>query len=265
MCLALVRNCDAHFVSIESPALRAGETDLVVPVPGGAATVSGLGVVEVREETSAIDKVVSLEAGGTMSSFVVSLALIGNWDAHLIGVKGPMFRAGKADLVVPVPGSTATVSGLGVVEIREETSAIDKVVSLEAGGTSTAFVMALALIRHRHADFVSIENPVFGAGEADLVVPVPGGAATVSGLGVVEVREETSTIDKVISLEAGGTMSSFVVSFALVSNWHTNLISVESPSLGAGETDLAVPVPGGTSNIGWLSVVEVGEDACSLL
>ena len=195
MCLALVRNCDAHFVSIESPALRAGETDLVVPVPGGAATVSGFGVVEIREEASTIDKVVSLEAGGTMSSFVVSLALIGNWDAHLIGVKGPMFRAG----------------------------------------------------------------------EADLVVPVPGGAATVSGLGVVEIREEASTIDKVVSLEAGGAVASFVVSFALISNWHTNLISVESPSLGAGETDLVVPVPGGTSNIGWLSVVEVGEDAGSLL
>ena len=53
-----------------------------------------------------------------------------------------------------------------------------------------------------NADFVSIEDPVFGAGKADLVVPVPGGASGVGGLGVVEVREDALSFLEVISLVA---------------------------------------------------------------
>ena len=53
-----------------------------------------------------------------------------------------------------------------------------------------------------NANFVSIEDPVFGAGEADLVVPVPGGASGVGGLGIVEVREDTLSFLEVVSLEA---------------------------------------------------------------
>ena len=59
--------------------------------------------------------------------------------------------------------------------------------------------MSLALVGDGHADLVSIEGPVLGAGEADLVVPVPGGASRVSGLGVVEVREEALSILKIVS------------------------------------------------------------------
>ena len=62
--------------------------------------------------------------------------------------------------------------------------------------------MRFALIRDGNANFVSIEDPVFGAGEADLVVPVPGGASGVGGLGIVEVREDTDSVFQVISLVA---------------------------------------------------------------
>ena len=53
-----------------------------------------------------------------------------------------------------------------------------------------------------NANFVSIEDPVFGAGEADLVVPVPGGASGVGGLGIVEVREDALSFLQVVSLVA---------------------------------------------------------------
>ena len=58
------------------------------------------------------------------------------------------------------------------------------------------------MVRNWDANFVSIEDPVFGAGEADLVVPVPGGASGVGGLGIVEVGEDTNSVFQVISLVA---------------------------------------------------------------
>jgi hypothetical protein len=41
------------------------------------------------------------------------------------------------------------------------------------------------LVRYGYADFVAIENPSVGAGEADLVVPIPGSASGISGVSVV--------------------------------------------------------------------------------
>ena len=114
-------------------------------------------------------------------------------------VEDPSFGASQADLVVPVPGGASRVSRLGVVEVRENALTLLEIVTLETFSTITAHVMSLALVGDGHADLVSIEGPVLGAGEADLVVPVPGGASRVSGLGVVEVREEALSILKIVS------------------------------------------------------------------
>jgi hypothetical protein len=46
--------------------------------------------------------------------------------------------------------------------------------------------MSSALVRNWNAFLVSIENPVLGAAEADLVIPVPGGTSRISRLGIVE-------------------------------------------------------------------------------
>ena len=102
-------------------------------------------------------------------------------------VEDPSFGASQADLVVPVPGGASRVSGLGVVEVREKTESVGEVIALEAFSAVTVHGMSLALVGDRHADLVGVEGPVLGAGEADLVVPVPGGASEISGLGVVRV------------------------------------------------------------------------------
>jgi aspartate carbamoyltransferase regulatory subunit len=261
--LALVGDGHADLVSIEGPVLGAGEADLVVPVPGGASRVSGLGVVEVREEALSILKIVSLETFSAETSGVVSLALVGDGHADLVSIEGPVLGAGEADLVVPVPGGASRVSGLGVVEVREEALSILKIVSLETFSAETSGVVSLALVGDGHADLVSIEGPVLGAGEADLVVPVPGGASRVSGLGVVEVREDTLSFSKIVSLETLSAETSGVVSLALVGNGHADLVSIEGPVLGAGEADLVVPVPGGASRVSGLGVVEVREETLS--
>jgi hypothetical protein len=77
------------------------------------------------------DKVVTLIAFGTVSIGGVGFALISNRNASAIGVHEPVVRADKADLVVPIPGSTSEVGRSGVVGGREDTSSIDEVVSLE--------------------------------------------------------------------------------------------------------------------------------------
>ena len=84
-----------------------------------------------------------------------------------------------------------------------------------------------------HANFVGVEGPVLGAGEADLVVPVPGGASRVSGLGVVEVREDTLSFSKIVSLETLSAETSGVMSLALVGDRHADLVGVENPSVRA--------------------------------
>ncbi len=84
-------------------------------------------------------------------------------------------------------------------------------------------------IRNGHANFFSVEDPTLGAGEADLVVPVPGSAARVGRLGVVGVRENAFSFLEVITLEASGAISVVSVGFALVRNRNTNAVSVEDP------------------------------------
>jgi hypothetical protein len=66
------------------------KADLVVPVPGGASGVSGLGTVESSEDTGSVLEVVSLEASEAKASGVGSLALITDGDAHFLGVEDPV-------------------------------------------------------------------------------------------------------------------------------------------------------------------------------
>ena len=68
---------------------------------------------------------------------------------------------------------------------REDASTIFKVVSIVASSAVSIVSTGSALIRNRHADIVIVEDPVSGAGEADLIVPVPGSAAEVGGSSVV--------------------------------------------------------------------------------
>ena len=62
---------------------------------------------------------------------------------------------------------------------------IGEVVSLEAGSAVTVFSVFFALVRDRNADSVSILEPVVGASQADLSIPVPDTTSEVSGFHVV--------------------------------------------------------------------------------
>jgi len=78
-----------------------------------------------------------------------------------------------------------------------------------------------------------VEDPSFGPSQADLVVPVPGGASRVSRLGVVEVRENALTLLEIVTLETFSTITAHVMSLALVGDGHADLVGVENPSVRA--------------------------------
>ena len=88
-------------------------------------------------------------------------------------------------MVVPVPKTTSRVGGLGVVGGREDTNSFFKIVSFEAGSTSSVISMRFALIRNGDADIFSVEDPLVGTFQAFLVVPVPDSASKISWVGSV--------------------------------------------------------------------------------
>ena len=93
--------------------------------------------------------------------------------------------------------------------------------------------MSSALIRNGNADFVSIEGPLLGAGKTDLIVPIPGGASRIGGLGIVEGGESTDSVFEIVALETGQTETCGIGSLALVADGSTDLFVVEDPSLRA--------------------------------
>jgi len=221
-CLALITDRNADFLGIEGPVLRALKADLVIPVPGGASSISGLGIVESTEDTSSILEVVSLEASKAETSNVTCLALITNGDTDLVSVEGPVLRASEADLIVPVPAGTAGISGLGIIEGSKDAGSVLEVVSLEASQAETSGIVSFALITNSNTDFVGVESPSIRALKADLIVPIPNSAAEISGLGIVGIREDASSILEVVSLEASKTKTVVIRSLALVTNSDTN-------------------------------------------
>ncbi len=87
---ALIRYWYASSISVENEVIRASETDLIVPIPGGTSRVRGLGVVEVRRDTQSILKIITFIAFGTISIFSMSFALISNWNTDFIVVEKPL-------------------------------------------------------------------------------------------------------------------------------------------------------------------------------
>jgi hypothetical protein len=95
-------------------------------------------------------------------------------------------RALKTNLFLPVPSRAAKVIGSGVVEARVDAGSIGQVVAFIAGSARSGHgVDALAKIGGHHTDFVDVEDPSFGALQANLIVPVPQAATGVGRSGVV--------------------------------------------------------------------------------
>lgn len=103
------------------------------------------------------------------------------------------------------------------------------------------------MVGNWHADVVGIEDPVAGAFQADLLIPIPAGTADIGNL--LDGGENTSTLNEVVSHIAGETLSIGIEGVALIGNRHTDSIVVKHPVARALEASLLVPVPGGTADI----------------
>ena len=95
-----------------------------------------------------------------MTIIIVTVTIIINRYTLLISVEEPSVRAFKAYLVVPVPHTTADIRWTGIIEVREDTSAVFQVIALVTGSAVSVFTVRLALIRDRNANFISVEGPV---------------------------------------------------------------------------------------------------------
>ena len=158
--VAVVINRNTDLFGIEEPSVRAFQTNLIFPIPGSATEISRTGIVEVREDTLSFLKIIPFIARSTISTLSINaLAKIRRGDANFFVIEYPSFRALEANLVVPIPKTTARVSRLSIIKVREDALSLLDVISLEAGSTISIIRMSFALVRDGNADFVGIEDP----------------------------------------------------------------------------------------------------------
>ena len=116
-------------------------------------------------------EIVAYVARKTITLAIEGVALVGYWHANLVSVEDPVGRALKAKLLVPVPSSAADIGNL--LSGSEDTFSVVQVVSSIARKTSASAIESVALIRDRNTYFIGIENPIVGALQTNLLVPVP--------------------------------------------------------------------------------------------
>ena len=178
MSSALVRDGYADILIVSEIVLRASKAFLIIPVPFSTADAAGVGSVKSREDTLTVVQFVSFVARSAVTFFVVSSTLVGNGDADSVFVEEPVSRASEADLVIPVPGGTSEVGGSGVVGGRKDTLTVNEVITFVASGTVSVFIVRSTLIRNNDTSgSFFVKDPSIIAGQANLVVPVPGSTA----------------------------------------------------------------------------------------
>ena len=166
---------------VEERSGSALETDLVVPVPFSTESVgNGLEFSRHAESLAQNESLVALLAN---SVGVSSLAEIVNGDTDTLLVREPSLRASQADLVVPVPLSTAKIRGALKVKRVQNTEVIGRQdVTLIAGGTDSSVGEGLAVVIDGSTDSSSVEHKSLRASQTDLVEPVPFGTASIGWL-----------------------------------------------------------------------------------
>jgi hypothetical protein len=98
-----------------------------------------------------------------------------NWYTNSVSVEHPVVGALKTFLVLPIPSSATSISNCldGCLNALSTL----KVVADIAAQASTGSVEGLTLIRDRHTNTIDVEDPVVGALQTFLILPVPCGTA----------------------------------------------------------------------------------------
>ena len=107
MSAALVGNGNADLVGVEEPIIGTLQANLICPIPCSAAKIRWLSIIRLRKYTFSFLQIVSLIASSAGTSGIMSAALVRNGNTNFFSVENPSIRALEADLIIPVPGSTA--------------------------------------------------------------------------------------------------------------------------------------------------------------
>jgi hypothetical protein len=163
-------------LTVEDKSVGAGQTDLVLPVPSSTTNVSH--ILDGSEDALSTLKVVANVAAQACTSSVKGIALAGNSYTYAVSVEHPVVGALETFLVLPVPGSTTSISnsldgGLNALSVLQVVSNITR-------KACSGSVEGLALIRDRHTNSVSVKNPVVRTLKTFLVLPVPQTASSIS-------------------------------------------------------------------------------------
>jgi hypothetical protein len=91
------------------------------------------------------------------------------------------------------------------------------------------------LVGHWDTDVFGVEHPVARTLKAELLIPVPSGAADISDL--LNGGQDACPIIKVISVVAANASSRLIESVALRRNLNANSLGIEHPIVGALKTN----------------------------
>ena len=123
--------------------------------------------------------------------------------------------------------------------------------------TDTVGISSLAEIVHWNTNPLRISIPSLRTLKTDLVVPVPSSTSQVRRPSRVQGIKDTDIVGSQNEAPvASSTHSSLSVGGTVVVDGGTESTGVEDESLGALKTDLVVPVPIGTSQVGWATLVD---------
>lgn len=247
----------ANSIVVKSEPLRAGDTDLLLPVPLSASQIRGTPNVDGVHNTPTVGYDESGVALDTLVIGVESLTVQVEEDASSTVVESVPGGTLEADLLVPVPAGTSQISGAVQVDLRENTgSSAGQVETLVAADAPVLLVEPLAVIIKRGADSIGVEHESLRAGDADQVVPVEHGTALVESDQAL-VHSDTDSVLELVASVAPVTLVLLVEGLAIVVQGHADSIVVEGESLRAGDADLLVPVPLSTAQIGGAGQVEL--------
>ena len=177
------------------------------------------------------------------------MAVVVQGNAEAVVVEGESLAAGQADLVVPVPLSTAEVSRSFQVDFVSDADTVIQSVAFVAFRTDVVGVEVSTVLVQGLALSGLVESPPLRAFETDLQVPVPLFTAQVGRRLEIGWIGDTNSILDDEAFVTFDTLALVVEASAVGVSLLADAVAIEPVAVGTLETDLLVPVPVFTADV----------------
>jgi len=190
------------FSFTKNPEFSAGKAGLSIPVPISASRIRWR--ITCWEGTASACEFIAFIAGQTVSiSIIISLTESRDRNTNVI-IEIPEFRAGQANLGIPIPFGASCINGWLWVQRWEDARSIVEDITIEATGAGKPFT-GFTEIRNSNTDSLIIERPVLRALFADSLGPsFASRVARGSGVGA---GINASTFEKIVTWVASDAIS----------------------------------------------------------